>query len=61
VLTGDDDPIIRVANGRILAALIPGARLQVLRGAGHLFLVDQAAESAQLIRAFLRETPRSRS
>jgi poly(3-hydroxyoctanoate) depolymerase len=61
VLTGDDDPIIRVANGRILAALIPGARLQVLRGAGHLFLANQAAESAQLIRAFLRETPRSRS
>src|SRR5262245_3848226 len=32
VLTGDDDPIIRVVNGRILASLIPGARLHVVRG-----------------------------
>lgn len=54
VLTGDDDPIIRVTNGRILAALIPGARLRIIKGGGHLFLIDQAGESAALIRAFLR-------
>jgi pimeloyl-ACP methyl ester carboxylesterase len=57
VLTGDDDPIIRVANGRILASLIPGAKLHVLRGAGHLFLIDQAKDSADLIRAFLKGAP----
>jgi poly(3-hydroxyalkanoate) depolymerase len=57
VLTGDDDPIIRVANGRILASLIPGAQLHVLRGAGHLFLIDQAKDSADLIRAFLKGAP----
>lgn len=54
VLTGDEDPIIRIANGRILARLIPGARLHVIRGGGHLFLVDQAKESAELIREFLQ-------
>lgn len=53
VLSGDDDPIIRVVNGRILASLIPGAQLHVLRGAGHLFLIDQAKDSAELIRTFL--------
>lgn len=53
VLTGDDDPIIRVVNGRILASLIPGAQLHVLGGAGHLFLIDQAKDSAELIRTFL--------
>jgi poly(3-hydroxyoctanoate) depolymerase len=53
VLTGDDDPIIRVINGRILASRIPGARLNILRGGGHLFLVDQAQESARLISEFL--------
>ena len=53
VLTGDDDPIVRVVNGRILAALIPGAQLRVMRGSGHLFLVDEADESARLIRKFL--------
>jgi poly(3-hydroxyalkanoate) depolymerase len=55
VLTGDDDPIIRVVNGRILASLIPGARLHVLPGAGHLFLIDQAEDSAELIRTFLHQ------
>jgi poly(3-hydroxyalkanoate) depolymerase len=54
VLTGDDDPIIRVTNGRILARLIPNARLHVIRGGGHLFLIDQAKESAELIGRFLR-------
>jgi len=54
VLTGDDDPIIRVINGRILARLIPNARLHVVPGGGHLFLIDQARESAELIGQFLR-------
>lgn len=53
VLTGDDDPIIRVFNGRVLAAMIPGARLQVMHGSGHLFLIDEAEKSAGLIRQFL--------
>lgn len=53
VLSGDDDPIVRVFNGRVLAALIPGAHLRVLRRAGHLFLIDEAEMSAELIRKFL--------
>ena len=55
VLTGDDDPIIRVVNGRILAGLLPNGRLHIIRGGGHLFLIDQAKESAALIRKFLSE------
>jgi poly(3-hydroxyoctanoate) depolymerase len=54
VLTGDDDPIIPVVNGRILAGLLPNAELRVLEGGGHLFLIDQAAESARLIERFLQ-------
>jgi poly(3-hydroxyalkanoate) depolymerase len=38
VLTGDDDPIVPAANGRILAALIPNAELHVYPG-GHIDLV----------------------
>jgi hypothetical protein len=34
VLTGDDDPIVPVINGRILAGLTPDARLQIIRGGG---------------------------
>jgi poly(3-hydroxyalkanoate) depolymerase len=53
VLAGDDDPIIRVVNARVMAALLPNARLHVIRGGGHLFLIDEAHESARLIREHL--------
>jgi pimeloyl-ACP methyl ester carboxylesterase len=52
-MTGDDDPIIPTVNGRILASLIPGARLYVVRGGGHLFLLEEAAASAAVIDEFL--------
>jgi poly(3-hydroxyoctanoate) depolymerase len=55
VINGDDDPIIRVTNGRILARLIPGARLHVIHGGGHLFLLDQAPESAAIVARFLND------
>jgi len=53
ILNGDDDPIVRVMNGRIMAALMPESRLHVIRGGGHLFLLDQTGESAELIDDFL--------
>ncbi len=53
VLSGDDDPLIRVANARILAALLPDARLHIIRGGGHLFMTLRAAETAALITGFL--------
>ncbi len=49
VMTGDDEPIVRVFNGRVLAAMIPGAQLRIMRGAGHLFLIDKARRSAEAI------------
>lgn len=53
VMTGDDDPIIPTVNGRILARLLPDARLHVVEGGGHLFLLDDAERSAQVIDEFL--------
>jgi pimeloyl-ACP methyl ester carboxylesterase len=35
VVHGDADPLIPIENGRRLVAAIPGARLMVMRGAGH--------------------------
>ncbi len=52
VMTGMDDPIVPVANGRILATLIPNARLVTIDD-GHLFLLTSAGESAQIISKFL--------
>lgn len=53
VMAGDDDPIIAMANGKLLAGLIPGARLHVIEGGGHLFLLEEPFESARVIDAFL--------
>mgnify|MGYP002784869604 CR=1 FL=1 len=53
IIMGDDDQIVPLANGQILKALIPDARLEVIKGGGHLFLVNQADETMALIRDFL--------
>ena len=53
VLAGDDDLIVPVANGRILTRCIPQAQLHIVRRGGHLFLLDNAAEMAGLVAAFL--------
>jgi poly(3-hydroxyalkanoate) depolymerase len=52
VMAGTDDPIVPVANGRILASLIPRARLVTIDD-GHLFLVTSAGRSAQIVSEFL--------
>ena len=59
VLTGDDDPIVPAGNSRILASLIPGARLEVIPEAGHLMLFDSPGEVVPRVTAFLRNAPAS--
>ncbi|MBC3190336.1 poly(3-hydroxyalkanoate) depolymerase [Pseudonocardia sp. C8] len=56
VLAGDDDPIIPLLNGHLLAALIPRARLHVYPG-GHLELVARPELLAPVIDEFLRPAP----
>jgi poly(3-hydroxyoctanoate) depolymerase len=53
VLAGDDDPIVPLVNGRILARYIPNARLHVVHGGGHLFLLENPAGAAALVAGFL--------
>jgi pimeloyl-ACP methyl ester carboxylesterase len=53
VLAGDRDPIVPARNARILARRIPTARLELVHGAGHLLLLDEAEHSAALIADFL--------
>ena len=54
VLAGDDDPIVPSVNGRMLARLIPDARLHVVPGGGHLFLLERPREMAALVTEFLK-------
>ena len=53
VLAGDDDPIIPLANARLIANRIPAGRLHVVEDGGHLFLFTRAEEMAGLVRDFL--------
>ncbi|MDP9397754.1 MAG: alpha/beta hydrolase [Actinomycetota bacterium] len=57
VLTGDADDLVPAVNSQILANLLPSARLHVVRGGGHLALLQHAAELAPLLTSFLREFP----
>jgi poly(3-hydroxyalkanoate) depolymerase len=59
VMNGDDDPLMRTVNARILAALLGNARLHLVRGGGHLFLSLQAEETARVVAEFLDEPPMS--
>jgi poly(3-hydroxyalkanoate) depolymerase len=56
VLMGIDDPLVPVANGAILARLIPNARLEVIDD-GHLFIIAQPQETARRIERFLQGEP----
>jgi poly(3-hydroxyalkanoate) depolymerase len=53
VLAADDDPIIPLANGRILTSLLRDGRLVVIPRGGHLFLITHADQVTPLIEQFL--------
>jgi poly(3-hydroxyalkanoate) depolymerase len=57
ILGGDDDPLVPLANARLMHRLIPHSRLHVYHG-GHLGMVTEAREIAPVVDNFLRgETP----
>jgi poly(3-hydroxyoctanoate) depolymerase len=57
VISGDADPIIPPVNARILAARIPCPQLDLIPGAGHLLLAEQAQDCATIIAKFLNDQP----
>ena len=53
VICGDDDPLVPVANGKMLANRIPRARLEIVERGGHLLLWDDAERVAPRIGRFV--------
>jgi pimeloyl-ACP methyl ester carboxylesterase len=53
VIHGEDDPLVRVENGRHLAANIPGAALIVYEGVGHIPEVECSEQFNADLLAFL--------
>jgi 3-oxoadipate enol-lactonase len=56
VVHGDADRVIPVANGRLIAERIPGAKLRVLRDCGHLYPTE-APQVNRVIGDFLAAVP----
>jgi poly(3-hydroxyoctanoate) depolymerase len=56
VVAGDDDPSMPVRNARLLAERIPQARLHVVKGGGHLFLLDEPENVGGVIDRFLSDS-----
>jgi 3-oxoadipate enol-lactonase len=50
VVHGSVDRLLPVANGRLIASLIPGARLEIFDGVGHLFFWERPERTAELLR-----------
>lgn len=59
VLMGDEDRLVPAANGYILKFLLQNAELDILTGAGHLFVLTHLGEVARKIEAFLDGPARS--
>jgi 3-oxoadipate enol-lactonase len=49
IVHGTEDRMLPVANGELIARLIPHARLELLEGVGHMFWWEQPERSATLV------------
>jgi len=55
VIHGERDPVVPLVNARYLAEALPHGRLEVIRGAGHLLLLDEPRSVVPALRAFLAD------
>ncbi len=55
VMSGTADVIAPPAESRRIAELIPGAHLEVFKGAGHMLMFERADEVNHLIEEFVRD------
>jgi len=52
VIHGETDQLIPAQNGRMIAELIPGAKLVMLPNASHIFMTDQPKASSEAVLGF---------
>lgn len=55
VIHGTEDRLVPLHYGEELARLVPGAKLVVLAGAGHMYITDSTAEADEVVTSFLME------
>jgi pimeloyl-ACP methyl ester carboxylesterase len=59
VIGGTNDVLTPPAEARRIAALVPGARLELLEGTGHMAMLEEAETVDRLIIEFAREVQRA--
>lgn len=57
IIAGDDDPLVPVINAQFLAQLIPKSTLRIMKNGGHLYLLTDAKEAANMVQEFLGVSP----
>jgi pimeloyl-ACP methyl ester carboxylesterase len=57
VIHGDQDKTVPVERGVELASLIPGARLEIIPGAGHNFITSLDSPANRLVKEFWQSVP----
>jgi 3-oxoadipate enol-lactonase len=55
VIHGTEDRMLPAVNGELIARLVPGARLELLEGVGHMFWWEQPERSAALVRSHVTQ------
>ncbi len=56
IIWGDRDGVIPVAHASIAHDLMPGSRLEIVRGAGHFLPIERPAVLEGILRDFLTST-----
>ncbi len=58
IITGDQDSIVPSTNSLLLKQCLPGARLEMLRGAGHMFFEEAPERTVDIVAGWLlRDAP----
>ncbi|MFP3172598.1 MAG: alpha/beta fold hydrolase [Acidilobus sp.] len=55
IVTGDQDKVVNPMNSYIMNQLIPNSKLVILKGAGHLAIIERSKDYNQLVLNFIRE------
>jgi poly(3-hydroxyalkanoate) depolymerase len=53
IMMGDKDRIVPLINGRVLQYFMPNAKLHIVEGGGHLFIVSRLKQITPVLRQFL--------
>lgn len=55
IVTGDEDYVVNPQNSYIMNQLMPNSKLVILKGAGHLAIIERADDYNRLVLNFIRD------